>query len=226
MANSAQKNTTQSFTEIQDIVEDIVILKNGNACIVIEIQATNFSLLSAEEQDVKIYSYASLLNSLSFPIQIVVRSKKLNVSNYLALLEKEKGLAKNELLANQIGLYKDFVSELVKVNTILDKKFYMIISYSSLEKGLSGASAQMGTSSNQDLFLVGARASLRSKTESLLTQIRRLNLKADILNKEQLIKLFYEIYNDEKVSNEGETDPNAVKPQLEVQNSVKEEVKA
>lgn len=225
MANTAQKNTTQGFTEIQDIVEDIVILKNGNACIVIELQATNFSLLSAEEQDVKIYSYASLLNSLSFPVQIVVRSKKLNVSNYLALLEKEKGLAKNELLANQIGLYKDFVAELVKVNTILDKKFYMIISYSSLEKGLSGASQQVGISSGQNLFLVGAKASLHSKTESLLTQIRRLNLKAEILNKEQLIKLFYDIYNEGKISDEEETDPNAVKPQ-QAQETQKEEVKA
>ncbi len=146
MANSAQKNinSTQKFIEIEDIVDDIIILRGGGACLVIEIEAANFGLLSAEEQDVKIYSYAALLNSLSFPVQIVIRSKKLNIANYLDLLEKEKTNSKNQLLANQIGLYKDFVAELVRVNTILDKKFFMIIPYSSLEKGLVGAKEQVG----------------------------------------------------------------------------------
>ncbi len=216
MAKTAQKisNTTQAFTEILDIVDDVVILKGGSACIVIEVKATNFTLLSAEEQDVKIYSYAALLNSLSFPIQIVIRSKKLNVASYLTLLEKEKANSKNQLLATQIGMYRDFVAELVKVNTILDKKFYVVISYSSLEKGLSGASQQVRVSSAQDLFLVGARASLRSKAESLHTQIRRLNLKAETLGKEQLIKLFYEIFNDAKI-NDYEVE-NGVKPEQQV----------
>ena len=217
MAKTARKitNTTQSFVEVVDIVDDIVILNGGNACLIIEVQATNFALLSPDEQDVKIYSYAALLNSLSFPIQILIRSKKLNVANYLALLEKERGLAKNELLANQIGLYKDFVEELVKVNTILDKKFYMIISYSSLEKGLSGASQQMNMGSGQDFFTIGAKASLHSKAESLHTQIRRLGLKAETLGKERLIKLFFEIFNDANVSSLDDT--NSVKPEMKTE---------
>ena len=221
MANSVQKthNTTQEFIDVLDIIDDVVLLRNGSACIAIEVQATNFALLSPEEQDVKILSYASLLNSLSFPIQIVIRSKKLNVSNYLALLEKEKLTAKNELLANQIGLYKDFVEELVKVNTILDKKFYIIISYSSLEKGISGASQQVGVSSSQDLFLIGAKASLHSKAESLHTQIRRLNLKAETLGKEKLIKLFYEIFNDANISSQEEI--NGVMPETKPTEEVK-----
>jgi len=66
---------TQQFIEITNIVDDIVILNGGNAALVIEVSATNFTLLSPEEQDAKIYAYASLLNSLSFPIQIVIRSK-------------------------------------------------------------------------------------------------------------------------------------------------------
>lgn len=198
MANTAQKSntSTQKFIEIIDIVEDIVITNGGNACSVIEVQATNFALLSAEEQDAKIYSYAALLNSLSFPIQIVIKSKRLNISSYLKLLETEKQASKNPQLANQIGLYRDFVEELVKVNTILDKKFYIVIPYSSLEKGVSGVREQTGVSSSQSFFLVGAKASLRSKTESIQTQLGRLNLKAEVLEKERLVKTFYEIFND------------------------------
>lgn len=198
MANAAPHNqtSTQKFIDIVDIVDDIVITSGGNACIIIEVQATNFALLSAEEQDAKIYSYAALLNSLSFTIQIVIRSKRLNVSSYLKLLENERIASANPKLAEQIGLYKEFVEQLVKINTILDKKFYIVIPYSSLEKGLIGAKEQVGASSSQSFFLVGAKASLHSKAESLHTQLRRLSLKAETLTKERLVKVFYEIFND------------------------------
>lgn len=212
MKNSARKNTasTQKFIEIVDIVEDIVVLTGGNACLIIEVKATNFALLSAEEQDAKIYSYASLLNSLSFPIQIVIRSKKLDITSYLNLLEEERSKTQNKYLANQIGLYKDFVKELVKVNTILDKKFYVVIPYSSLEKGLTGAKEQVNANSPQNNFIIGAKTSLHSKAESLHTQLGRLNLKAETLNKEQVTKLFYDIFNDEKIDHHQTQD--ATKP--------------
>lgn len=198
MKSSAQKSntSTQKFIEIIDIVDDIVVTSGGNACLIIEVQATNFALLSAEEQDAKIYSYAALLNSLSFSIQIVIKSKRLNISSYLKLLEEEKIASKNPGLSQQIGLYKDFIQELVKVNAILDKKFFIIIPYSSLEKGLTGVKEQTGVSSSQSYFLIGAKASLHSKAESLHTQLRRLNLKAETLEKERLVKTFYEIFND------------------------------
>lgn len=212
MANSAQGNltSTQKFIEIIDIVDDIVITKGGNACLVVEVKATNFALLSAEEQDAKIYSYAALLNSLSFPIQIVIKSKRLNISSYLKLLEEEKITSKNPALSQQIGLYKDFVQELVKVNTILDKKFFVVIPYSSLEKGLTGAKEQAGVSSSQSFFLIGAKASLHSKAESLHAQLQRLNLKAETLGKEQLIKVYYEIFND--INIDSQQTEHATKP--------------
>lgn len=196
MAVQKSNTSTQKFIEIVDIIDDVVVTNGGNACLIIEVEATNFALLSAEEQDAKIYSYAALLNSLSFPIQIVIRSKKLNIASYLKLLEEEKLNSKNPALSEQIGLYKDFVGELVKVNTILDKKFFIVIPYSSLEKGLGGVKEQSGVSSSQSFFLVGAKASLHSKAESLHTQLRRLNLKSETLEKERLVKTFYEIFND------------------------------
>jgi hypothetical protein len=188
--------STQSFIEISNIVEDIVILNGGNACLVIEASATNFALLSPEEQDARIYAYASLLNSLSFPIQIVIRSKKIDISNYLKLLDVEREKTQNPSLGKQIGLYRDFVKELVKVNTVLDKKFYLVIPYSSLEKGASGARETLKPGINQDNFLIGAKASLHSKAESIHSQLKRLSLKARTLDEEQLTKLYYDIFND------------------------------
>jgi hypothetical protein len=197
MATPAQNlPSTQKFIEINNIVGDIVIQDKGSACLVIEVSATNFALLSPEEQDAKIYAYSSLLNSLSFPIQIVIRSKKIDISNYLKLLDDEKNKTLNQSLASQIGLYRDFVKELVKVNTVLDKKFYIVIPYSSLEKGASAAKDALKSNTSQENFIIGATASLHSKAESIHAQLRRLNLKARTLDEEQLTKLFYDIFND------------------------------
>ncbi|MBI4089317.1 MAG: hypothetical protein HY424_01260 [Candidatus Levybacteria bacterium] len=185
---SAQKiqATTQKFIEISDIVDNIVLLSNGTACLIIEVQATNFSLLSKEEQDVKIISYSSLLNSLSFPIQILIRSKKIDISSYLKLLDGEISKSQNQLLRNQIKLYREFVQELVKVNTVLDKKFYIVIQYSGLESGIS---------IRGDNFFTSAKSRLSSKAESLHTQLQRMDLSAKTLMREDLVKLFHEIYN-------------------------------
>lgn len=204
MVSTVQKNAapSQHFIEIVDIVDDIVILAGGNACLVIEVKATNFSLLSIEEQDAKIFSYASLLNALSFSIQIVIRSKKLDVSNYLKLLDEEKTKAQSEALSKQIGLYRSFVQELVKVNTILDKKFYIVIPYSSLEKGIGGAKETIGDNSSQSNFIAGANAALHSKADAVHTQLNRLNLKAETISKEKLTKLFYDIFNDEEINHQ------------------------
>jgi len=192
-----KKATTQKFTEIENIQEDIVILSGKNACLIIEVNATNFALLSKEEQDGKIFSYASLLNSLSFPVQIFIRSKKLDISSYLKLLETQSAQTQNQLLSTQIKLYRDFVKELVKINTVLDKKFYIVIPYSYLEKGVLASS---------DSFLSLAKASLDSKAKSVLSQIARLNLRAKALGKEELTKLFYEIYNGDAVETNQITD--------------------
>lgn len=210
MKRAAQKihSTTQKFTEIEDISEDIVILAGGNACLIIEVTSTNFALLSVEEQDSKIYAYASLLNSLSFSVQIIILSKKLDITSYLKLLEIEAKKTQNKLLAEQIGLYRDFVQELVKVNTVLDKKFYICIPYSYLEKGATGATAQAmdKSASKQQNYINQAKASLHSKAESIHSQLSRLNLKAKTLEKEELIKLYYEIYNDNYVEVNQATD--------------------
>lgn len=190
MTKPAQKitATTQAFIEIQDIVDDVVILSGGNACLVIEIKAVNFSLLSFEEQGIRISSYGTLLNSLSFPIQILIRNKKENVSAYMKLLETQATQTKNPQLSDYITQYKAFVENLIKENVILDKKFYIVISLSSLELGLSHAF-------KTDDFAVAAKIALRTKAESLLTQLNRLSLPAKVLEKEELIRLFYEIFN-------------------------------
>ncbi len=197
MANTARvKASTQKFTEIVDIIDSIVLLEGGNACIVIEVTASNFALLSKKEQDAKIYSYASLLNSLSFPIQIIVRNQRVDITSYLKILEELEKQTKNEMLANHIKLYREFVHQMIKVNVVLNKQFYIVITYSSLEQGVTGASQSVKKGEAAKLaFTDNANKSLSSKADALLSQLRRLALSAKILEKDELVKLYYNIYN-------------------------------
>ena len=138
MKQSAQ-TTTQHFTEIKDIRESIVLLEGGNACLVVQVTSVNFALLSGEEQDAKVGAYAALLNSLSFPIQILIQSKQVQITPYLNSLTQVATTTSNEKLAQNINLYKKFVEDLVKMTTVLDKEFFIVIPYSSLEGGIKAA---------------------------------------------------------------------------------------
>lgn len=200
------KNTAQHFAEIQDIVDNLVLLRGGNACLVIQVQASNFALLSKDEQDAKITAYASFLNSLSFPIQILIQNKKIDISSYIRLLNAEAQSTKilhptlsaqqNKLLVNHIVQYRDFVAQLVKENTVLDKQFYLTIPFSYLERG----AATVVKGGTQDSFITASKSALNAKADSILSQLSRLSLRARKLEKEELIKLFYNVYNQRQSS--------------------------
>ena len=136
---SPVKASTQSFIEIEEIKDDVVLMKDFSASVVIEVGAVNFWLLSNEEQSSMIYSYAGLLNSLSFPVQVLILSKKMDVSIYLDYLDGKINLQSNNLLKTRIVSYKEFIKNVVKKNTVLEKRFFFVIPFSPLELGVSGA---------------------------------------------------------------------------------------
>lgn len=189
--------STQKFTEIVDFVDNVVLFEGGNACMIIEITASNFALLSKREQDTRIFSYASMLNSLSFPIQIIIRNKRMDISIYLKELDEIEKQTKSPQLKTHIKLYRTFVHEMVTVNVVLNKSFYIAVPYSSLEGGVSGAAQNtQKKATGVENFAQKAQASLRSKAETLLTQLQKFAMSARILEKEDLIKLYYDIYNE------------------------------
>lgn len=196
---AAQKihSSTQKFTEVADIIGNVVYFENGNASLLIEVTASNFALLSQKEQDAKIYAYASLLNSLSFPIQIVIRNRRMDITSYLTTLDEQEKQTKNPLLAQHIKLYKNFVHEMIRVNVVLNKTFYVALAYNSLEAGVTGTKQAIGKGGKVNPeFAQAATKSLAAKGESLHAQLRKLSLAARTLEKEELIKLFYDIYNE------------------------------
>lgn len=194
--------TTQDQLPIEDINEDLVILKDGSCCLIMQVTALNFSLLSETEQEATIYSYAALLNSLTFPVQIVVRSKKKDISSYLKILLQAENEQKNPLLKNQINKYRHFVEEMIKKNNVLDKKFYLVIPFFSIELGVKQATSSFGfgpkktvPNYSKSYLLEKAKTSLYPKKDHLIRQCARIGLYTWQLSTQELINLFHSVYN-------------------------------
>src|SRR5690606_8228933 len=130
--------STQTHLPIAEIKDGVVILKDGTLRKVLMTSSINFALKSEDEQNALISSYVSFLNSLEFPIQIIVQSRKLQIKPYLAkLAELEKNQPK-ELLRIQIADYRAFVEELVDIGQIMTKKFYVVVPYDPLSNKKKG----------------------------------------------------------------------------------------
>jgi type IV secretory pathway VirB4 component len=189
---SPVKATTQQFIEIEEIQDDVVLLKDYSAVLVIEISAVNFWLLSSEEQMSIIYAYGSLLNSLSFPLQILILSKKMDISNYLDYLDQRIAKTSDEILKTRLKSYKEFIKNIVKKNTVLEKRFFFVIPFSPLELGISGVNT---SSLKKDYVLSRAKTSLYPKRDHLLRLLAKIGLSGRVLQKQELTELFYNLYN-------------------------------
>ena len=122
-------NSTQRFLAFSQIRENILIMKDDSARLVLKCSSINFLLKSQEEQDAIIISFQRFLNSLSFPIQILVRSKKLDIESYLENLKDKALKQKNPLLQNQTYEYIEYLKKLIEVAQIMKKEFYIIVTY-------------------------------------------------------------------------------------------------
>lgn len=193
------RSSTQEFVEIEDIDHDIVMFVDGSCALVIATTAVNFGLLSEKEQEAIIYAYAGLLNSLSFPVEILIRSQHKDISSYLGLLEEQERRQKNPKLVKNISDYRAFIAATVKEKDVLDKKFYFVVPFSSLELGISTkvlfGSKKKGLPYPKDYIYDRALTVLTPKHDHILRLLNRLGLRGKQLNNEQLTRLFFSIYN-------------------------------
>jgi hypothetical protein len=211
----AIRGTTQEHLPIEDIVDGVVIEKDGSCCSVMKISSVNFDLLSEREQQALVYAYGGILNSLNFPIQIVIQSRSKDVTSYLNNLKKLEEDQTNVLLKERIASYRKFIEEIVKKNDVLSKSFYVVVPFSILELGIKSMKSQMlvgipgfGPKKNEGLpfakeyILDKAKASLDPKRDHLVRLFSRLGLEIKPLNTKELIELFYKIYNEDVVANQ------------------------
>lgn len=183
-------STTQQHLPVKDIKDDIILLKDGGGALVLQVSAVNFGLLSDREQIAIISSFAQMLNSLSYSIQIVIHSERLNISSYLTLLDKAQKAQTNPLLSKMIVQYKQFIQTTVKENDVLDKKFYLVIPLFKLELGLT---------SSKEILQNKIKTVLLPRRDQIIRQLSRVGLRATQLSDKSLLELFYNIYNGQFV---------------------------
>ena len=199
--------STQRYLSVAEIHDDTVGLKNGGVRAVLEVEAVNFALKSEEEQNAIIYGYQSFLNSLEFPVQILVRSRKLDLDGYLKKLKEQQKHLSNPLLQEQLSSHIDYLSRLVECTDIMSKKFYVIVSYDPLRADTKGSFwrifRQKLAPSDTLIDVMRRRREfdnlhhqLKTRLNMIQTGLTNCGLVAKRLNTSQLIELFYQSYND------------------------------
>ncbi|MBN1162894.1 hypothetical protein JXA34_04095 [Patescibacteria group bacterium] len=202
--------TTQEHLDVFDIKDNVVLLKNGTSCVILQTTAVNFDLLSEIEQDAIIAAFSMLLNSITFSLQVVLRSKKLDISKYIEKVQKVESKITDPLLKYQMESYRKFVQEFITQNEVLDKRFYIVIPSIASGGEAPGVGAfdwisrLMGTHKktiNVDIekTLREAKVQLMPKVEHMVKEFNRLSIKARPLTTQELVELYFDIYNPSSV---------------------------
>jgi hypothetical protein len=196
--------STQQFLEVEEIKEGVIVLKNKAMRGVLMASSLNFALKSEDEQTAIIYQFQNFLNSLDFPLQIIIQSRKLNITGYLDKLEDLEGKQKTELLKTQTGEYRKFVQELIAGSSIMSKTFFVVVPFSLIEipgveaaKGAFGKKKTPATLLSEEQFQ-RCKGQVWQRMEFVAMGLRRCGLQCIPLNTSELIELFWSSYHPEE----------------------------
>ena len=194
--------STQENLEIAGIEDGIVILRDGSYRMVFEVTAINFGLKSEREQNSIIFQFQGFLNSLHFPIQILIQSRKLDLTPYLTKLKKRAESQTNELLKIQTLDYADFIAELINMANIMKKRFYLIIGWENIElQKLSFVDKILNRGNSVSLLKISEQefkirsSELRERANVVASGLGSIGLHCKQLPTKELIELYYNFYN-------------------------------
>lgn len=206
--------STQQFIPIKEVKEGTVIMKDGSLRAVIMVSSINFSLKNEDEKNAIVYSYQDFLNSLSFPVQILIRSKKLVLDKYIADLKKQEEAHTNELLKLQTSQYIDFINELLEYANIMEKRFFVVVPYypGGLEKsgGMLKNFFNPKTTSHETSTFETNRMELTQRVDQVMSSLGSVGLRCVALNTEDLLELYYTVYNPDTANEEKLRNPESL----------------
>lgn len=203
---SKNSASAQEFLPIDYIRDGTVALKGGEGLrAVLMVSSLNFALKAEEEQDALVFQYENFLNALDFPMQFVVQSRRLNIKPYLETLVSRQKEETNELLKVQIGEYAEFVKSFVELTSIVTKTFFAVVPFSpsiverrgsialKLKSFFGGAAKKNSSASDEEFDQF--KNQLLQRTDAVSGGLKRMGLRVAQLNTEELIELFYGLYN-------------------------------
>jgi hypothetical protein len=217
-------NSTQNVLQIAEIRDGIVIMNDGSFRSVVMAKSINFDLMSPQEQEAVEYSYQGFLNSLYYPIQIFIRSQRVDLQPYIEKLDKIRTEHDNMLLAYLMEDYINYIDQLSQHTNIMDKKFYIVVPYfpqTDVQKALTQSKnfftglGQMFSSKEQHVVineadLETAKTELRNRVQSLLAGLMQCSIQALPLDTQELIELYYDTYNPDTATRQQLKDFNSL----------------
>jgi len=198
-------SSTQDFLGFQEIREGTIVLPNRAIRGVLLVSSTNFSLKSPEEQDALIFQFQGFLNSLDFSLQIIIQSRKLNITGYLDRLKALEEEQTNELLKLQTTAYREFIEKMVAGGSILTKNFFVVVPFTLLEALPEGETRTsilktkpkiVGKLSDEDFERM--KNQLWQRMEFVALGLRRMGLHVAPLSTEELVELLWTWYHPEE----------------------------
>lgn len=199
-------NSTQNTLEIAEIRDGVVIMHDGSYRSVMRVNSINFDLMSPQEREGVEFGYQGFLNSLYFPIQIFIRSQKIDLGPYLTKLNKIRTEHDNMLLALLMEDYIAFITYMAEQTNIMDKSFYIVIPFypvSDTQKAVAsskgfftGVFGQKEHAVNiNEAELEAAKTELRNRVQATLSALMQCDVHGLPLDTQELIELYYDVYN-------------------------------
>lgn len=199
-------NSTQNTLLINEIRDGVVIMNDGSFRSVVMVKSINFDLMSPSEREGVEYGYQGFLNSLYFPIQVFVRSQKIDIGPYIEKLDKIRSEHDNMLLAMLMDDYIGFMADLSSQTNIMDKRFYVVIPFFPTADAQKVAQASKSFLSNilgqkdhmvtiDEASLEAAKGELRNRVQAVLGGLMQCGVQGLPLDTQELIELYYDAYN-------------------------------
>lgn len=196
--------STQAYLPISEIREGTVILKDGSMRAVVIVSSFNFALKSDDEKNAIISSYQEFLNSLSFPIQIVSNSRKIDLSLYLNEVKQAAAQQTNPLIKIQTEEYHNFIQQLLDVSNIMEKRFFVVVPYYPF--GINESTGLPNPFKKKEAMpqsnLEENRKKLLERVEEIISGLSSVGLRCAALGTEDLLELYYSIYNPDTAKNQ------------------------
>jgi type IV secretory pathway VirB4 component len=200
---AVSSKATQEFVPIKEVRDGIVILKDGSMRGIVLTSSLNFSLKSDDERNAITIQFQDFLNSLDFPVQIVIQSRRLDIRPYLALLEEQYKVQLNDLMKIQTREYIEFIKKFTESTNIMTKSFFVVVPYepaivdvkSGGALGIFQKKSSDEVASRKQATFEENRTQLEQRVSVVEQGLVRCGIRVIRLGTEEVIELFYKVFN-------------------------------
>ena len=220
--NKPRPASTQNSLLLSELRDNMVVMADGSFRAVIACESINFDLMSSREREGIEFSYQNFLNSLYFPIQIFIRSQRVDIGPYLDKLSEIQRSQDNMLLSVLMDDYISFIDELSQEANIMDKSFYIVVPYyptgdgdlvkqskGFFSKVFAPQKANGVTKINKEVY-EKAKDEIKNRVDAVMSSLMQVGVRSAQLKTQELGTLYYNVYNPDTAVREPLTNFNNV----------------